>query len=81
MAARPDVIDAVVDRELNVERVAAWLNAKAGRIEPLREIGGLGDVHRPAAEIPDVAEALRTIEALDKEIVDVIAARLIFHHS
>lgn len=76
LAARPEVINAVVDRELELEHIAAWAHGNAERIEQLRGIAGVVDRFPQAIEVRTVVAALQALDALDPEITSAIEGLL-----
>ena len=73
VAAQPDVIEAVVTRELDVKHIAAWVKAKKGRLDQLRRIAGLNDAGATKKADPSsVIAALEKMEDVDAEILDAI---------
>jgi Shedu protein SduA, C-terminal len=73
LAARADVIDAVVTRELNKEHIAAWA-LTAERLQELREIAGVDDSTRSRPHPADIAAAVQALGSLDADLVNEIAA-------
>jgi hypothetical protein len=76
LASRPEVVRAVVERQLSLEDIAEWASENEERIEQLRGIAGVGEVARPTADITEVLAAVETLDHLDAEIVRAIAGLL-----
>lgn len=72
---RPEVIQAVFDEHLDVDRIAAWAGENMGRLAQLRAL--TGDSQPPSPSSPaSISKALRALEGLDPEIVEAIAVLL-----
>jgi hypothetical protein len=67
VASNPDVISAVVDREL-----ADWVVGNEDRIAQLRRIAGTADASAPGMDLADVVAALRGMSSLDPEVVEAL---------
>lgn len=77
LAARPDVIDAVVDHALDVEHIAAWASSHEDRIEQLRRIAGVvEDPDRVTADLAKGIGALNVLENLDADVIHAIEGLL-----
>jgi hypothetical protein len=72
LAADPDVINAVVERELTIDHIAEWATANQDAIEQLRTIVGVAGPSRAAADLPEIVAALQALEGLDDEVVNAI---------
>lgn len=67
VASNPNVIGAVVDREL-----ADWASGHEDRIAKLQRIAGRGEEPGPRADVPSAIAALRGMAGLDAEIVEAL---------
>jgi len=76
LAARPDVISAVVDRQLDLEHIATWAAGNVDRIEQLRGIAGVADSAGETVDLAAVVRTLRALDALDPEITAAIEGLL-----
>jgi hypothetical protein len=72
LAANPDVISTVVERELDLKHIADWVAANEDGIEQLRTIPGVTDAPATSPDLAQVLAALRALEGLDAEVVDGI---------
>ncbi len=77
LAAQPEVISAVVDRELDLQHIAAWASSRADGIEQLRSIAGVSqtDAERES-NLPTALSALQTLGHIDPEIADALESLL-----
>jgi Domain of unknown function (DUF4263) len=73
LASHPEVINAVMERELDLEHIAAWASSRPDGIAQLRGIAGVGDDMRGTVDLPSAIAALRALGTLDAEIVAAIA--------
>lgn len=71
--ARPDELQAFLSLQLNAKHISAWASGSPERIDQLREIAGVVDETTPATKVSEVIKALRTLEALDPEILTAVA--------
>lgn len=76
LAQQAAVIKAVVKEGLTIDDIQVWTSYDDGRLEQLRELAGALDSDGPKADVGQVLEVLRSINGLDSEIVDGLAALL-----
>jgi hypothetical protein len=77
LAADPDLIDAVVERELNIEHITKWTAANEDAIEQLRTIAGVADTSSESADLSQVLATLRAVEGFDAELLNGIEGLLV----
>jgi hypothetical protein len=76
VAADPEVITAVVERELNIDHIAEWAKANKDAFAQLRTLVDVADEDNAKADLSRAFTALRKLEGLDAEFVSGIEGLL-----
>jgi Domain of unknown function (DUF4263) len=76
LAAQPEVVDAVMARELDLDHITAWAADNEDRIEQLRQIARVTEPAQARAGLLSAIGAIETLGELDAEAVAAIEGLL-----
>lgn len=76
LAARPEVVRTVVERELGPEHIVEWAQGNADRVAQLRNIAGVGDGTAVRADLPTVLATLQAMDGIDQEVATALVGLL-----